>query len=139
MNTRIHPETGAVLTRGVRPQVVRYGMLAKIVDTPGWYPEDDGDGLHDMNDLDESDAAFVALRTAYIEHLKEFRERLDLTQEAASELIGGGPRAFQKYESGRAQPTAAAAKLIEVMWEQPEVLATLRKVIERAEPVAAYA
>jgi len=137
METRIHPETGAVLKRGIRPQVVQYGIYRSVVETPGWYPDDGNEGVHELSDLDQNEAAFVTLRSAYIAHLKDFRDRLGLTQEAASLLIGGGPRAFQKYESGRGQPTSAAIKLIEVLFERPDVLPILIKVNESAEPMAA--
>jgi len=137
MDTRIHPETGAVLKRGVRPQVIRYGIYHAVVETPGWYPDDGHEGIHELRDLDQNDAAFAGLRSAYIAHLKDCRDRLGLTQEAASLLIGGGPRAFQKYESGRGQPASAAIKLIEVLYERPEILPVLIKVNESAEPIAA--
>ena len=44
--TRIHPETGKVLRRGVRPQTVIVGSLSRTVDVPGWYPDDESDGVH---------------------------------------------------------------------------------------------
>ncbi len=122
METKIHPDTGEVLTRQVRRQTIRYGSYVTDVDQPGWYPKGDGDALFDMKDLSQIDTAFQQLRDRYIGHLKEFRSKLKLTQQAASRLIGGGPRAFQKYENGRAQPTEAAAKLIEVLWRHPELL-----------------
>ncbi|WP_420384212.1 type II toxin-antitoxin system MqsA family antitoxin [Novosphingobium sp.] len=137
METRIHPETGAMLKRDIRPQVIQYGIYRMVVDTPGWYPDEGNDGIHEMNDLDQNEATFVNLRSAYIAHLKDFRDRLNLTQEAASDLIGGGPRAFQKYESGRGQPTSAAIKLIEVLYERPDVLRILAKVNAGCEPIAA--
>ena len=122
METKIHPDSGETLTRQVRRQTIRYGSYVTDVEQPGWYPEGDGDALFDMQDLGQSNAAFQQLRDRYIGHLKEFRSKLKLTQEEASRLIGGGPRAFQKYENGRAQPTEAAVKLIEVLWRHPELL-----------------
>ena len=43
---RIHPETGKILRRGVRQQAVRFGSMTRIVDVPGWYPDDDSDSIH---------------------------------------------------------------------------------------------
>ena len=34
------------------------------------------------------------------DRIRAIRERLRLTQEEAGALLGGGPRAFTKYESG---------------------------------------
>ena len=62
--TRIHPETGKLLRRGVRPQTIRVGSLSRTVEVPGWYPDDDSDSVHCGADLKASNAAFVALRQA---------------------------------------------------------------------------
>lgn len=39
VKTRIHPETGKMLRRGVRPQTVKFGSMIRAVDVPRWYPE----------------------------------------------------------------------------------------------------
>ena len=59
---RIHPDTGAILHRGVRRQTVRYGSLAREVEVPGWYPEGASDGIHTGSDLMEADRAYRELR-----------------------------------------------------------------------------
>ena len=64
--TRIHPETGKVLRRGVRSQTVSVGSLSRTVDVPGWYPEDDSDSIHSGVDLKLLNAAYEELRDAYI-------------------------------------------------------------------------
>ena len=43
------------------------------------------------------------------EEIRRIRKKLGLTQEQAGELIGGGPRAFQKYETGDCCPAAPSA------------------------------
>jgi len=62
---RMHPETGNALRRDVRTQVVRVGLLSRVVDVPGWYPSDDSDALHSGADLKASNEAFKALRMEY--------------------------------------------------------------------------
>lgn len=130
--TRIHPETGEELTRGVRPMLIQYGSLFREVEVPGWYPEGEGDAIHSGADLRDADEAYAQLREEYSAHVREVRERLDLTQEEAGEVIGGGRRAFNKYESGKAPPSDAAVGLIEVLWEQPEALEILRSIRRQA-------
>ena len=77
----------------------------------------------------ESDRAFKELREAYAEHVRRIRkEKLKLTQEEAGRLIGGGRRAFQKYESGSTPPSDAAIGLIELLDRHPEELEFLRKI-----------
>ena len=124
--TRIHPETGKVLRRDVRPQTVVVGSLSRTVDVPGWYPDDESDGVHSGGDLKAMDETYKALREDYAARVKTVRKSLGLTQEEAGVIIGGGKRAFQKYESGRTPPSDAAVGLIEVLARHPEEVATLR-------------
>ena len=126
--TRIHPESGEVLQRGVRKQIVRYGSLSRKVEVPGWYPVDcDGDGLHSGIDLAESDRVFRELRDQYALRVRAVRKKLGLTQEVAGQIIGGGRRAFQKYESGRVAPSDAAVGLIELLDRHPQEVEWLRR------------
>lgn len=126
--TRIHPETGRTLHRDVRPQVVAFGSMSRTVDVPGWYPDDDGDSIHTGAELAESDRVFRDLKTAYAAHVRRVRKRLKLTQEEAGRIIGGGRRAFQKYESGATPPSDAAVGLIELLERHPEEIEFLRSI-----------
>lgn len=126
IETRIHPVTGETLRRDVRKEIVRYGSLSREVDLPGWYPEGDGDAVHIGTDLVEFERAFRELRDEYAQHVRKVRKRLKLSQEEAGRLIGGGKRAFQKYESGKTPPSDAAVGLIELLRRHPEEVETLR-------------
>ena len=53
--TIIHPETGAVLRRGVRPTTYTYAGRSVTVDQPGWWPDGDGDGILTGPDLAATD------------------------------------------------------------------------------------
>ena len=126
--TRIHPETGKTLRPGVRPQTVKFGSMTRIVELPGWYPDDDSDSIHSGADLAESDRVFQELKAAYAAHVRRVRKRLKLTQEEAGRLIGGGRRAFQKYESGSMPPSDAAVGLIEILHRHPEEIEFLKSI-----------
>ncbi len=124
----IHPVTGKLLRRDVRPQAVIFGTLTRMVDMPGWYPDDDSDSIHTGADTAESDRIFLELKAAYGAHVRHIRkDRLKLTQEEAGRLIGGGRRAFQKYESGATPPSDAAVALIELLNRHPEEIEFLRQ------------
>ena len=127
MDTRIHPETGKLLRRAVRQQIVRVGSFSTTVDVPGWYPDDGSDSIHNGADLAASNETFKVMRLAYAAHVKAVRKKLSLSQEEAGLIVGGGKRAFQKYESGRFTPGEAAVGLIEVLAHHPEAVATLRR------------
>ncbi len=63
-NTMIHPETGKLLRRDIRPVEFTYKGEKITVDMPGWYPEDknDDDGVFSWEDMDVSDDALRILK-----------------------------------------------------------------------------
>lgn len=63
--SRMHPETGKRLMRGVREQAVTFGSLIQTVQVAGWYPDDESDSIHSGADLKPLNAAFAELRAAY--------------------------------------------------------------------------
>jgi HTH-type transcriptional regulator / antitoxin MqsA len=128
MDARIHPETGEDLRRDCRPMTVRVGPFHEEVMVGGWYPEGEGDAVHTGADLAAYEEAWERLRARYAAHLRASRKRWRLTQEQAGQLIGGGKRAFQKYETGKALPTEAAVGLIELLNADAENLERLRRI-----------
>ena len=58
--------------------------------------------------------------------IRAIRQRLGLTQVEAGELLGGGPRAFTKYEGGSVKPAASVVALLLLLDANPSTLATLR-------------
>ena len=61
------------------------------------------------------------------EEIRAIRKQIGLSQTEAGELIGGGPRAFTKYEAGTVKPAASVISLLRVLEANPAVLATLRE------------
>ena len=59
------------------------------------------------------------------QEIRHIREKLGLTQVEAGELLGGGPRAFTKYESGTIKPTTATANLLRLLDAKPSAISTL--------------
>lgn len=57
--------------------------------------------------------------------IRRIREGLGLTQVEAGEILGGGPRAFTKYESGTIKPAASVANLLRLLESTPQALTTL--------------
>jgi HTH-type transcriptional regulator / antitoxin MqsA len=107
-------------------QTLSVGSLSREVEVPGWYPEDDSDSIHSGAELQALDQSYLELRAAYAARVKAVRKKLGLTQEEAGRIIGGGRRAFQKYESGATPPSEAAVGLIEILDRHPGELETLR-------------
>jgi len=59
------------------------------------------------------------------DEIRRIRESLRLSQTEAGELLGGGPRAFTKYETGHIKPAASVVNLLRVLDQHPKVLETL--------------
>ncbi len=57
--------------------------------------------------------------------IRIIREGLGLTQREAGELLGGGPNAFAKYETGQTTPSAAFANLLKLLEANPRALGIL--------------
>jgi HTH-type transcriptional regulator/antitoxin MqsA len=60
-------------------------------------------------------------------HIASIRERLSLSQRRAGELLGGGPRSFQKYESGGQQVSVPMANLLRLLEKDPRRLREIAK------------
>ena len=56
------------------------------------------------------------------EEIKEIRKSLGLSQAEAGKQIGGGPRAFAKYENGSVKPSAALVKMLRFLKIKPQEL-----------------
>lgn len=130
MTNPVDPETGAPLHRDVRPLTLTYKGASITVDMPGWYGDDPDAGVLEAEDMKISDRALNRLkaRTEGLlepEEIKRIRKKLGLTQAAAGELIGGGPRAFQKYETGDLLPSRAISSALVLLDHDPQSLTVL--------------
>jgi HTH-type transcriptional regulator/antitoxin MqsA len=130
MTNPVDPETGAPLHRDVRPLTLTYKGQSITVDMPGWYGDQPDEGIFEPEDMKVSDRALNRLkaRTEGLlepEEIKRIRRKLGLTQEAAGALIGGGPRAFQKYETGDLVPSRAVSSALALLDHDPKALTVL--------------
>ena len=60
------------------------------------------------------------------DEIRAIREHLGLSQAEAGKVIGGGPRAFTKYEAGAVKPSAAVVNALRHMQADPAAVATLQ-------------
>jgi HTH-type transcriptional regulator/antitoxin MqsA len=104
------------------------------VDLPGWYPRGGSseDGLHSGSDMEVSDAALRRLKAKAFgalspSEVKAVRAKLKLSQREAGKLLGGGPRAFQKYESGEVSASGPMSRLLRLLANDPKRLKELAK------------
>jgi HTH-type transcriptional regulator/antitoxin MqsA len=67
------------------------------------------------------------------EAVRRIRKRLHLTQKDAGRLIGGGPNAFQKYESGDVVVSHAVMSALLLLDRDPSGLSVLKQRVHRKE------
>ena len=124
-------ETGAELRRDIRPFTITYQGRSRTFNMPGWYPAgEECEATFTQDDLKVYDKEIKVLK-AEAEHLllpeeiRSIRKRLKLTQVQAGIILGGGKRAFQKYENGDVLPSRAISNLLRLLSVNPALLGTL--------------
>lgn len=130
MTNPICPETGAPMHRGVRPMTLTYKGESLSFDMPGWYCDQSEESIHTGEDMKISDRKLNLLKARFEgllepEEIHRIRKKLHLSQEQAGFLIGGGPRAFQKYESGDLLPSRAVSTALLLLDHDPAALSVL--------------
>ena len=130
MTNPVCPETGAPMYRGVRPMTLTYKGESLTFDMPGWYCDQSEESIHTGEDMKISDRKLNLLkarceRVLEPEEIRRIRKKLHLSQEQAGFLIGGGPRAFQKYESGDLLPSRAVSTALVLLDHDPAALSVL--------------
>lgn len=131
MTNPVCPETGAPMSRGVGPMTLTYKEKSITFDMPGWYCDQSEESIHTGEDMKVSDRMLNLLKARSEgllepEEIRRIRKKLHLSQEAAGILIGGGPRAFQKYESGSLLPSRAVSSALVLLDHAPEALSVLK-------------
>ena len=118
------PKTGVPMHRGVRPMTLTYKAESITFEMPGWYCDECEESVHTGKDMQVSDRRLNRLKALgegllTPENIRRIRQKLRLSQEAAGMLIGGGPRAFQKYESGDLLPSRAISSALVLLDHDP--------------------
>jgi HTH-type transcriptional regulator/antitoxin MqsA len=118
--------------RGVRPMTLTYKGESITFDMPGWYCDQSEEGIHIGADMKISDRMLNRLKARSEgllepDEIRRIRKKLRLTQEAAGLVIGGGPRAFQKYESGDLLPSRAISSALILLDRDPKALPVLTR------------
>lgn len=128
---------GSDWVQEARLQTVSYGGLeSPLYEQPGLWCRRCGEGLLSFKEMEVGTREMHKLK-ARVEHLlepgevKRVRKKLGLTQKEAGLLLGGGPNAFQKYESADIVTSQAISNLLRVLDHDPSVLEVLRREMSR--------
>ena len=69
--TMIHPETGEILYRDIRPIEFYYKGEKITMEMPGWYPSKGDEGIFSMEDMAIHDKALRILKARHQQKLQE--------------------------------------------------------------------
>jgi HTH-type transcriptional regulator/antitoxin MqsA len=128
----LSPATGKPMVRDTRPMTLNYKGQSETIQMPGWYCQATGESIHTGEDLKVSDAALKSLKIKAEkllapDEIKRIRTKLGLTQREAGEVIGGGPNAFQKYESGETLVSKGMSNFLRTLDKHPEEVSALKE------------
>ncbi len=128
--TQACPECGGEMRHEKRPEQLEYLGHQRACMTLSWWCSQCGEAILDGAALRASETAFLELK-AEVEgvlgpaDVAAARTRLGLSQRKAGELLGGGPRAFQKYESGKQSVSVPMSRLLTLLAKDPRRLQEL--------------
>jgi HTH-type transcriptional regulator/antitoxin MqsA len=131
VKTQPCPECGGVMRYEKHADVISYRGHEKTIRTLGWWCTKCGEGILTGKPLVAHARALQSLKAEVegvlgAKEVAEVREALGLSQRKAGELLGGGPRAFQKYEAGSQTPSVPMSHLLTLLAHDPRRLEELR-------------
>lgn len=132
------PSCGEAMRREIREDVVEYKGHRKAFEVSGWWCTSCDEAIFEGPELEAAERAFVELRAEVEavllpEEIAEIRQKLRLSQREAGKILGGGPRAFQKYEAGAVPVSAPMNNLLLLLSKDPKRLDELRKLQAKSE------
>lgn len=131
---RTCPECGQTMHRDVQNFTITYQGFTSTFPMPGWYCTGAGceEAIANSEDMKVSSRELHILKAKAANLLaaaevRRVRKTLGLTQREAGLILGGGPNAFQKYETAALVPSQAISNLLRVLEAHPAALEVLRR------------
>jgi HTH-type transcriptional regulator/antitoxin MqsA len=130
VKTQPCPECGGVMRYEKHDDILEYQGQTRTIKTLGWWCTRCGEGILTGEPLLAHEQAFQELKAEVDQVLgpkevAEVRRTLGLSQRRAGELLGGGPRAFQKYEAGKQAVSVPMSHLLRLLANDPARLREL--------------
>ncbi len=109
-----------------------FSYLGKVLryDQPGKWCSECNEVFLDKGDKESTDMVIYNFQAKVdgrltTDDILRIRRKLNLTQKVAGEMIGGGPNAFSRYETGKAYPTKGTENFLRLLDIHPELLKEL--------------
>ena len=124
------PECGGEMRYEKHADEVTYLGHKRALKTLGWWCSKCGEAILEGTALRAREKAFLELKAEVDgvlgpDEVAAARGRLGLSQRKAGEILGGGPRAFQKYESGTQAVSVPMSRLLTLLAKDPKRLREL--------------
>ena len=124
------PECGSEMRYGKHADEVTYLGHKRALETIGWWCTKCSEAILEAPALQAREKAFLELKAEVDgvlgpNEVAAARERLGLSQRKAGEILGGGPRAFQKYEAGKQAVSVPMSRLLTLLANKPKRLREL--------------
>ncbi|MCF8468159.1 MAG: type II toxin-antitoxin system MqsA family antitoxin [Sneathiella sp.] len=128
------PLCGGEVQQQMRTYAITYKHLQTDVELPGIFccSEHCGEGMVEESAWDQVEKIKAELKANYLgvmapDHIREVRTHLNLSQRKAGQLFGGGPNAFQKYETGKVTISQPMNNLLRLVAKYPELMIELQR------------
>lgn len=137
VRTQPCPECSGMMKYEKHDDVLEYNGQTRTIKTLGWWCRQCGEGILTGEPLLAHEQAFQEFK-AEVDHVlgpkevAEVRRTLGLSQRRAGELLGGGPRAFQKYEAGKQAVSVPMSHLLRLLVNDPKRLRELAPATTKA-------
>lgn len=144
VKTQPCPECGGLMQYEEHDDVLTYKGKSRTIETLGWWCTNCDEAILTGDPLVAHEKAFQQFK-AEVDgvlgpaEVARIRVALGLSQRKASELLGGGPRAFQKYESGTQALSVAMSHLLRLLARDPSRLRELSEPTQAKPPRRAAA
>jgi HTH-type transcriptional regulator / antitoxin MqsA len=130
------PECGAPMVYETRPDTIEYGGEERVFPMLAWWCTECDEAIFEGQPLADREKAFLELKAEVDDVLSPsqvaaVRTKLGLSQRKAGELLGGGPRSFYKYESGKQAVSMPMSHLLTLLDHDVSRLQELRGAAER--------
>lgn len=124
------PDCGGEMRYENRADPIEYKGQTRSLKTLGWWCSNCDEAIFSGDALREREVGFLEMKAEIDgvlgpKKVAEIREKLGLSQRRAGQLLGGGPRAFQKYEAGAQAVSVPMSLLLRLLSNDPRRLLEL--------------
>lgn len=111
----------------IKPMTLRYKSRSITINQPGYWCNECQEGVIGGADRKTTQKELQAFRAEIDgllppDQIKLIREKLNLTQQRAAEIFGGGINAFSRYERGETPISRPLSQLLHLLLSHPDLL-----------------